>query len=235
MMVLLGGQTPAQGGRYAVTRLEGTPLAEDGFLFVSDGWGAIYKVDVRSGTAPTSSGSTTRRSTRCGPATSPAAASTTAASACGRTASSPSPSTAACTASTRSRGQVIWERKVYDPGVAETLTVAPLVIRDLAIVGSAGAEYGIRGSLDATDLNTGKQVWRTHTAGGNDRDPEREGQDHLARHLQRVGDRRRLDLADRHLRSEAQPDVLGHRQRRPRLRPGVPARRQSLRRRRCWR
>ena len=49
MMVLLGGQIPAQGGRYAVTRLEGTPLAEDGFLYISDGWGAIYKVDVRSG------------------------------------------------------------------------------------------------------------------------------------------------------------------------------------------
>src|SRR5688572_1062057 len=50
MLLLLGGQNPAQGGRYAMTRLEGTPLAEDGFLFVSDGWGSIYKVDVRSGT-----------------------------------------------------------------------------------------------------------------------------------------------------------------------------------------
>src|SRR5262245_54064725 len=35
------------GGRYEFGQLEGTPLAEDGFLYLSDGWGAIYKVDVR--------------------------------------------------------------------------------------------------------------------------------------------------------------------------------------------
>ena len=35
------------GGRYEFGQLEGTPLAEDGFLYLSDGWGAVYKVDVR--------------------------------------------------------------------------------------------------------------------------------------------------------------------------------------------
>ena len=39
-----------------------------------------------------------------------------------------------------------------------------LVIRDLAIIGSAG-EFGIRGWIDATDLNTGKQAWRTFIPG----------------------------------------------------------------------
>ena len=52
------------------------------------------------------------------------------------------------------------------PAIAETLTLAPLVVRDIAIVGTAGGEYGIRGFIDGTDLNTGKQVWRTYTIPG---------------------------------------------------------------------
>ena len=66
----------------------------------------------------------------------------------------------------KATGEMIWERKVADPAIAETITLAPLVIRDLAIVGSAGGEFGIRGWIDATDLNTGKQAWRTFTIPG---------------------------------------------------------------------
>jgi alcohol dehydrogenase (cytochrome c) len=66
----------------------------------------------------------------------------------------------------KATGEMVWERKVAEPAIAETLTIAPLIIRDLAIVGSAGGEFGIRGWIDATDLNTGKQVWRTHTIPG---------------------------------------------------------------------
>ena len=36
-------------------------------------------------------------------------------------------------------------------------TVAPLVVKDKVIVGVAGAEYGIRGFIDAYDVNTGKR------------------------------------------------------------------------------
>ncbi len=60
-------------------------------------------------------------------------------------------------------GETVWDRQVANPAIGETMTLAPLVIRDVAIVGAAGAEYGIRGWIDATDLNTGKQVWRTYT------------------------------------------------------------------------
>ena len=66
----------------------------------------------------------------------------------------------------KATGEMVWERKVADPAIAETLTLAPLVVRDLAIVGNAGGEFGIRGWIDATDLNTGKQVWRTYTIPG---------------------------------------------------------------------
>ena len=60
----------------------------------------------------------------------------------------------------------MWERKIADPAIGETLTIAPLIIRDLAIVGTAGGEYGIRGFIEATDLNTGKAAWRTYTIPG---------------------------------------------------------------------
>jgi alcohol dehydrogenase (cytochrome c) len=66
----------------------------------------------------------------------------------------------------KATGEKVWERKIADPAVAEVITLAPLVIRDIAIVGSAGGEYGIRGFIDATDLNTGKQAWRTYTIPG---------------------------------------------------------------------
>jgi len=63
-------------------------------------------------------------------------------------------------------GEVVWERKIADPAIGEVLTIAPLVIRDLAIVGTAGGEFGIRGFIEATDLNTGKAAWRTYTIPG---------------------------------------------------------------------
>jgi len=42
--VAIGGASPNEA-------LEATPLVEDGFMYVVDGWGAVYKIDVRSGTA----------------------------------------------------------------------------------------------------------------------------------------------------------------------------------------
>jgi alcohol dehydrogenase (cytochrome c) len=60
-------------------------------------------------------------------------------------------------------GEVVLEREIADPAIAETITVAPLVVGDLVITGVSGAEYGIRGWIAATDLNSGEEVWRRHT------------------------------------------------------------------------
>ncbi|HEX6010625.1 MAG TPA: hypothetical protein VFY87_02245 [Geminicoccaceae bacterium] len=38
-----------RGGIWSHGGLEGTPLAEDGFLYVTDGWGSVYKVDAHGG------------------------------------------------------------------------------------------------------------------------------------------------------------------------------------------
>ncbi|MCH8295691.1 PQQ-dependent dehydrogenase, methanol/ethanol family [Candidatus Poribacteria bacterium] len=60
-------------------------------------------------------------------------------------------------------GTVLWDRVVGDHTNAESLTVAPLVVKDKVIVGMSGAEYGIRGSIDAFYADTGEQAWRFYT------------------------------------------------------------------------
>ena len=37
------------GGRYAHGNLEATPLAEDGIIYVPDGWGSVYAIDATAG------------------------------------------------------------------------------------------------------------------------------------------------------------------------------------------
>jgi alcohol dehydrogenase (cytochrome c) len=37
------------GGRYAHGNLEATPLVENGIMYVPDGWGSVYAIDVTSG------------------------------------------------------------------------------------------------------------------------------------------------------------------------------------------
>jgi alcohol dehydrogenase (cytochrome c) len=63
-------------------------------------------------------------------------------------------------------GRVRWDVEVADYKAAYSMTGAPLVVRDKVIAGIAGAEYGIRGFLDAFDAKTGKKVWRFWTVPG---------------------------------------------------------------------
>ena len=60
-------------------------------------------------------------------------------------------------------GRVRWDVEVADYKAAYSITVAPLAVKDKVIVGIAGAEYGIRGFLDAYDAKTGKRAWRFYT------------------------------------------------------------------------
>ena len=57
-------------------------------------------------------------------------------------------------------GRLLWQRAFADPRAGESATSAPLVVKQLVIVGSSGGEYGVRGHLDAFDLETGKPAWR---------------------------------------------------------------------------
>jgi alcohol dehydrogenase (cytochrome c) len=63
-------------------------------------------------------------------------------------------------------GDVMYDIKLADYEVGYSASVAPLVIGDKVIIGIAGAEFGIRGFIEAFDAQTGKKLWRFHTVAG---------------------------------------------------------------------
>nr|WP_246739037.1 PQQ-dependent methanol/ethanol family dehydrogenase [Bradyrhizobium aeschynomenes] len=60
-------------------------------------------------------------------------------------------------------GKELWTSKVVDYKQGSVITSPPLVVRDKVITGFGGGEYGVRGSLQAYDINSGKMVWQTYT------------------------------------------------------------------------
>jgi alcohol dehydrogenase (cytochrome c) len=170
--VALGGFEGA-GTRYKFGNLEATPIVEDGVMYVPDGWGTVYAIDV-------SSGKKGMFKWRFDPQTNKAWAGDVAC--CGvnnRGVALWKDKVISISldgrlfAINKATGEKVWERKVANPDIGETLTLAPLIVRDVAIVGAAGGEFGIRGFIGGTDLNTGQQLWRTYTIPGKG-EPENE-------------------------------------------------------------
>jgi len=62
-------------------------------------------------------------------------------------------------------GRELWRVRHADSRAGATLAGAPLVVRDLVIVGVSGAEYGVRGHLTAYDALSGRLVWRGWSTG----------------------------------------------------------------------
>ena len=63
-------------------------------------------------------------------------------------------------------GKEIWKSKIVDYKDGETNTSPPLIVKDKAIIGFSGGEYGARGAIQAFDIATGKQLWKTYTIPG---------------------------------------------------------------------
>jgi alcohol dehydrogenase (cytochrome c) len=63
-------------------------------------------------------------------------------------------------------GNVVWDVTSADYRIGYSYTVAPLVVKDLVVVGISGGEYGIRGFIDAYDAATGERKWRVYTVPG---------------------------------------------------------------------
>jgi alcohol dehydrogenase (cytochrome c) len=163
--VALGGFEGA-GTRYKFGNLEATPIVEDGVIYVPDGWGTVSAIDVSSGKKgvfrwkfdPETNKAWAGDVACCGVNNRGVALwkdKVISISLDGR-----------LFAINKATGEKVWERKIADPALGETLTLAPLIVRDVAIVGTAGGEFGIRGFIDGTDLNTGRQLWRTYTIPG---------------------------------------------------------------------
>jgi PQQ-dependent dehydrogenase (methanol/ethanol family) len=62
-------------------------------------------------------------------------------------------------------GKELWKAQQGDFKQGQTITMAPIVIKDKVITGISGGEFGVRGFVTANDVNTGKQVWRAYSTG----------------------------------------------------------------------
>ncbi|HKD52941.1 MAG TPA: PQQ-binding-like beta-propeller repeat protein, partial [Steroidobacteraceae bacterium] len=62
-------------------------------------------------------------------------------------------------------GRELWNTQIADLASGESVTMAPLVVRDRVIVGASGGEFGIYGWLKGLDLATGQVKWTVHNLG----------------------------------------------------------------------
>lgn len=62
-------------------------------------------------------------------------------------------------------GREVWHIKLGEISRGETMTMAPLVVKDKVLVGNSGGEMGVRGWITALDLQTGEIAWRAYHTG----------------------------------------------------------------------
>src|ERR687888_735232 len=62
-------------------------------------------------------------------------------------------------------GKEIWKTKLGDINKGETITMAPLVVKDKVLVGNSGGEKGGRGWGTAPSAPNGPNVWEDHNTG----------------------------------------------------------------------
>jgi alcohol dehydrogenase (cytochrome c) len=141
-------------GSHGSDFLEATPLAEDGFLYITDAWGVLYKIDATAGDLG-------RVVWQMDPKQERAVANRGAAF-WGNLVISPASFPARIIATDKNTGKVAWETNVSD---AERITVtgAPLAIKDKIVFGASGGDSGARDWMAALDAATGKLLWRKYT------------------------------------------------------------------------
>jgi alcohol dehydrogenase (cytochrome c) len=142
------------GGKSAGESLEATPLVDDGFMYMVDSWGVVYKIDVRSGTTGTivwkMDPKETNQDRNRGVAL------------WGNLVISVTGYEGRVVATDKESGQVAWEKNLTDQADIE-LTAAPLALKDEILVGGSGGDRGLRGWLAALDPKSGEVKWKTYS------------------------------------------------------------------------
>jgi lanthanide-dependent methanol dehydrogenase len=65
-------------------------------------------------------------------------------------------------------GKEVWKVQNGDAKKGETMTSAPMVVKDKVIVGISGGEFGVLGRVTAYSLKDGKKVWNAASVGPDD-------------------------------------------------------------------
>jgi lanthanide-dependent methanol dehydrogenase len=63
------------------------------------------------------------------------------------------------------KGKLLWRTHLTDLNKGETISMAPMVVRDKVFVGDSGGEYGVRGWLAALSTKDGKVLWQAYNTG----------------------------------------------------------------------
>jgi alcohol dehydrogenase (cytochrome c) len=134
---------------------EATPLVEDGFIYITDSWGVLYKIDGRSGDLG-------RIVWRMDPKQERQQANRGAAL-WGNLVITPANGPARMIATDKETGKVVWETNVTFGSPRMNNTGAPLVIKNKILFGAAGSDAGWRGWIAALDAASGKREWLTYT------------------------------------------------------------------------
>ncbi len=136
---------------------EVNPLIDNGFMYTSDGWGTVYKIDARSGdhgefvwiadpgvkhegNIPRTRGIALWEDLVINNLPD------------GRV-----------IAINRDSGEIVWDKQVAKPnefGTKERMNSAPLVAQGKVIVANGAGDSGTRGWLAALDARTGNELWR---------------------------------------------------------------------------
>ena len=131
---------------------ETTPIVEDGFMYVTDVWSVVYKIDVRSGTGgqivwkmdPGVEKPDRNRGVALW----------------GNLVISVAGLDGRVIATDKETGKIVWDKNLHDQPDME-ITAAPLALKDLIVIGGSGGDNGVRCWVAALDPKTGEQLWKT--------------------------------------------------------------------------
>jgi alcohol dehydrogenase (cytochrome c) len=140
------------GGKAGNEYIEATPLVDNGFMYITDAWGVVYKIDVRSGTQgkvlwkmdPGQQRLDRNRGVALW----------------GNLVISVTGYDGRIIATDAESGQVVWDKKHSDNPDLE-FSAAPLALKDTILIGASGGDNGVRCWLAALDPKTGELKWRT--------------------------------------------------------------------------
>jgi lanthanide-dependent methanol dehydrogenase len=62
-------------------------------------------------------------------------------------------------------GRELWRTRLGEIKLGESMTMAPMVVKNKVLVGNSGGEFGVRGWLTALDAATGSIAWRAYSTG----------------------------------------------------------------------
>jgi alcohol dehydrogenase (cytochrome c) len=140
------------GGKAGNEYVEATPLVDNGFMYITDVWGVVYKIDVHPGKQgqvlwkmdPGQQKPDRNRGVALW----------------GNLVISVTGYDGRIIATDAETGQIVWDKQHGDQADLE-FSAAPLALKDTIVIGASGGDNGVRNWLAGLNPKTGEQQWKT--------------------------------------------------------------------------